>query len=115
MMEWAAQLRSQGVKTAMLSNMHAEMATRVREEFSWIRDFDGFVLSAEVGFAKPEPQIYQLCMEYLNVAANNALFIDDKPRNTRAAEQVGMAAICANSPESIREQLQERGWTGPLP
>jgi putative hydrolase of the HAD superfamily len=115
MLEWAVDLRRQGIKIAMLSNMHGEMATRVREEFTWLRDFDSLVLSAEVNYAKPEPQIYQLCLDGLKVAAGAALFIDDKPRNTAAAEQLGMAVVCADSPDTIRERLQEGGWTGPLP
>ena len=115
MLDWAAQLRSLGTKTAVLSNMHAEMAKSVREGFGWIRDFHCVVVSAEVGSAKPEPQIYQHCLDCLKVTASEALFIDDKPRNTRAAEELGMAAICADSPQAIRERLQTAGWKGPLP
>lgn len=115
MLNWAAQLRSHGTRTAVLSNMHADMVKSVRADSAWISDFDCFVLSAELGYAKPEPQIFQHCLECLKVPANEALFIDDKPRNTHAAEQLGMAAICADSPSAIRQQLQAAGWTGPLP
>jgi putative hydrolase of the HAD superfamily len=115
MLNWAAQLRSVGIQTAVLSNMHADMAKSVRAEFGWIRDFDCVILSAEIGSAKPEPQIYQRCLECLRLSAGEALFIDDKPRNTQAAAELGIAAICADSPESIREQLKQQGWTGPLP
>lgn len=115
MLNWAGQLRSQGIQTAVLSNMHDDMAKSIHAGFEWIRDFACFVLSAEVGFAKPDTEIFQLCLERLQVTANQALFIDDKPRNTRAAEELGMAAICADSPQSIREQLQAACWNGPLP
>ncbi len=115
MLKWTAELRRKGTQIAMLSNMHAEMSKRVREEFTWARDFDCVVLSAELGCAKPEPQIYQHTLDCLKATASEALFIDDKARNTQAAEQLGMATVCANSPESIRELLQEGGWTGPLP
>jgi len=115
MLEWAAQLRSQGVQTAVLSNMHADMVKSLRANLAWIRDFPCVVLSAEVGFAKPDAEIYQHCLTCLQVPAGEALFIDDKPRNTQAAEGLGIAAICAAAPERIREQLQEAGWSGPLP
>lgn len=115
MLHWAAQLRGEGIQTAVLSNMHADMTKSVRAEFTWIRDFDCFVLSAELGFAKPDREIFQHCLDCLKVQANEALFIDDKPRNTRAAEELGMAAICADSPESIRRELQATGWNAPLP
>jgi putative hydrolase of the HAD superfamily len=115
MIRWVEQLRAHGVHAAVLSNMHADMAAVVRESGTWISGFDCSVLSAELGFAKPDPQIFQHCLTCLNVAAGEALFIDDKERNTRAGEELGIAGICANSPETIREQLQEAGWTGPLP
>jgi putative hydrolase of the HAD superfamily len=115
MLSWAAELRRQGMQTAVLSNMHADMAKSVRAEFAWIRGFPCFVLSAEVGFAKPDREIFQHCLECLKLPADAALFIDDKERNTRAAEELGMAAICADSPESIRGRLQSARWSGPLP
>lgn len=115
MLDWAAQLRRDGIRTAVLSNMHADMARSVRAEFSWIGNFDCFLLSAEIGFAKPEPQIFQYCLECLKVAASDALFIDDKPRNAQAAEQLGMVGICADSPAAIREQLERAGWSTALP
>ena len=115
MLNWAAQLRAEGMQTAVISNMHMDLVKALREDFAWISDFSCFILSAEIGFAKPDPEIFQLCLDCLKVAAGEALFIDDKARNTRAAEQLGIAAICADSLQSIREQLQAAGWNGPLP
>ena len=115
MLRWAAQLRADGLQTAVLSNMHADMAKAVRAECAWIRDFHCFVLSAELGLAKPDAEIFQHCLDCLRVPANVALFIDDKERNTRAAEEFGLAGICADSLAAIREQLQAAGWNGALP
>ncbi len=115
MLRWAARLRGEGLQTAVLSNMHADMARVVRSEFVWAADFQCFVLSAELGFAKPDPEIFHHCLACLDVAANEALFIDDKERNTRAAEEIGLAGICANSPDAIQEQLKAAGWRGALP
>jgi putative hydrolase of the HAD superfamily len=115
MLRWAAELRLQHVQTAVLSNMHLDMAASVREHFGWISEFDCFSLSAELGMAKPDPRIFQHCLDCLKVAAAEAMFIDDKPQNTNAAEEVGIAGICANSAASIRGQLQAAGWHGPLP
>ena len=115
MLRWAGQLQARGFRTAVLSNMHEDMARGVRTDFAWVADFHCIALSAELGFAKPDPQIYEHCLTCLKVEANEALFIDDKERNTRGAEALGIAAICANTPESIRAKLQAAGWSGPLP
>ena len=114
MLDWARRLRNQGVQTAVLSNMHADMAKSVREQFGWIADFQCFALSAELGMAKPDPQIFQHCLDCLKVRAEEALFIDDKEQHTRAAEAMGIAGICAGSPEEIRTKLKAGGWDGPL-
>jgi len=115
MLQWAAELRASGLLTAVLSNMHLDMAAAVRSNQTWFEDFDCFVLSAELGLAKPDREIFQHCLECLKVATGEAIFIDDKQRNTQAAETLGIAAICADSPSSIREQLTSGGWNGPLP
>lgn len=115
MLRWAAALRRAGLLTAVLSNMHLDMAQAVRANQTWIDDFDCFVLSAELAMAKPDAEIYRHCLECLRVAASDAIFIDDKERNTLGAEAVGIGTICADSPSAIREQLQAGGWNGPLP
>lgn len=115
MLDWAENLRSRGIQTAVLSNMHADMAKAVRAEFAWIHNFDCFVLSAELGYAKPEPEIFQHCLDCLKVPASDALFIDDKPRNAQAAGQLGMVSICADTPAVICQRLLQVGWDGPLP
>ena len=115
MLQWASLLREHGLQTAVVSNMHADMARSLRENLGWISEFQCFVLSVEFGLAKPDARIFRHCLDCLQVAASETLFVDDKPQNTRAAEELGIAGICANSPESIREQLQAAGWAGPLP
>jgi putative hydrolase of the HAD superfamily len=115
MLQWAADLRASGLLTAVLSNMHLDMAKVVRSTSTWIEDFDCFVLSAELGMAKPDPEIFQRCLECLQIAPGEAIFIDDKQRNTQAAETLGMATLCADSASGIREQLMAGGWTAPLP
>lgn len=114
MLDWTARLRAQGVQTAVLSNMHADMVKSVREQ-DWISEFRCFVLSAELGVAKPDSRIYQHSLDCLGVSANEAIFIDDKAQNTSAAEELGIAGICADSPSAISERLRAAGWNGPLP
>ena len=115
MLRWAGELKAAGLRTAVLSNMHADMVAAVRSDLAWITDFDCFVLSAELHMAKPDPQIFRHCLECLKVEPNEAIFIDDRERNTRAAEAVGIIGICASSTTAIRQCLQAAGWDAPLP
>ena len=55
--------------------------------------FDERILSFEVGLVKPELEIYRLAAERLGVQAGECVFVDDRERNVRAAEEVGMRGI----------------------
>jgi putative hydrolase of the HAD superfamily len=72
MIAWLEALHESGLRTALLSNMHADMVAKVRGEFEWMRNFDCAVFSHEVRLAKPEPKIYQHCLKGLATRAQSA-------------------------------------------
>lgn len=55
--------------------------------------FDDMLISAEIGFAKPDARIYQAAMHNLQVLPNESVFLDDTLRNVEAAQKIGMHAI----------------------
>ncbi|HEX3815603.1 MAG TPA: HAD-IA family hydrolase [Mycobacteriales bacterium] len=55
--------------------------------------FDLVMISDIEGIGKPDPGIYRLAAERLNVTPAECLFVDDKIENVRGALDVGMAAI----------------------
>lgn len=114
MLRWVLELRSSGVKTAVLSNMHRDMARHVRAKCDWLADFDCVALSSELRLVKPDAEIYQYCLQQLAVAAGDALFLDDREANVRAAEALGITGIVARNTGQIRRDLQAIGFT-PLP
>ena len=64
--------------------------------------FDVIVISGEVGWDKPAPEIYTMTIEKLAVNADEVLFIDDIPAFTEAAAKMGMKTFTyVNVPESI--------------
>ena len=95
---------------AVLSNtFDPEMDILIAETHGLKDIFDVVVSSAKVGLAKPEPEIYQVTLDQLNVSPGEALFIDDMPRNTMAAEVLGIPSIVFESPAQLRRELQQRG------
>jgi len=106
MIAWLETLHQSGLRTALLSNMHADMVAKVRGEFEWMRNFDSAVFSHEVRLAKPEPKIYQHCLEGLGTAARETLFIDDREVNIAAARALGLAAIRFTSVPQLRAELE---------
>ncbi len=55
--------------------------------------FDAIVCSAEVGCAKPEPEIYALACRRLDVAPAACVFVDDHAPNVSAAAALGMRGV----------------------
>jgi putative hydrolase of the HAD superfamily len=111
MILWVQRLHAAGFKTAILSNMPTDMATHVRKNFEWISDFDHHIFSGEVRSVKPEPEIYQHCIEALGVQPSEALFIDDRDVNLEQARAAGIHGIRFQSVEQLREELQALGFT----
>ena len=69
--------------------------------------FDDLVISAEVGLAKPDPAIYKLALERLNVEADRTIFVDDFSHNIAAAAEIGMHAVhFANPDQAIADVNQ---------
>jgi putative hydrolase of the HAD superfamily len=106
MIAWLEALQQSGLRTALLSNMHADMVAKVRGEFDWIRKLDCAVFSHEVRLAKPELRIYQHCLEALGTNARETLFIDDREVNITAARTIGLAAIRFASVPQLRAELE---------
>jgi HAD superfamily hydrolase (TIGR01509 family) len=55
--------------------------------------FDTVVISSELGFIKPDPRIYEYALQQMDIAADEAIFIDDIARNADAASERGMHGV----------------------
>ncbi|MEE9215969.1 MAG: HAD family phosphatase [Anaerolineales bacterium] len=91
-----------GLKAQLLTGLISNAWLELREllESHWHIDdaFDDLVISAEVGLAKPDPAIYRLALERLDVDADRAVFVDDFRQNIAAATDIGMHAVHFTDP-----------------
>jgi len=79
-------------KTGLISNAWSDL--RGYMETQGIADaFDHLTISAEVGVAKPKPEIFHMALKQLEVSPNEAVFVDDFIENIEGARAVGMSAI----------------------
>lgn len=87
-------LRSQGYKTALLSNAGKNMPYELFSEQDLHGGlFDTYIVSSEQGIAKPNPAIFEAMADKLGVASSECVMIDDTPENCEGAEVAGMQAI----------------------
>lgn len=104
MWDWIDELRNLGKRIAMLSNMPRDLGEALKVRTDRLSNFDHVTLSYEVHAVKPEPAIYEHCLEGLGTPAEQSLFLDDRIANVQGAELVGIPAIQFTS----REELLQR-------
>ena len=115
MLAWQQQLKQHGLLTAILSNMGDNVLANIEREFLWIHNFDALVWSFQHQMAKPDPAIYRLVLEKLNVRPEESLFLDDKLVNIEAAQALGMHAIQFSTVDKLRADLVALGFDEQLP
>jgi putative hydrolase of the HAD superfamily len=93
MIELMRELKGRGLRMALLTNNVREWEPLWRTMVPIDDLFEVVVDSAFVGCRKPEPEIYEIILERLGVAAGGCLFIDDVEGNCEAARELGMAAV----------------------
>jgi putative hydrolase of the HAD superfamily len=89
---WRAR-RAEGYTTAIISNSFVGAREREEEAYRFSELTDLIVYSHEVGVMKPDPGIYELCLERLGMAPQEAVFVDDIEANCAAARALGMSAV----------------------
>jgi putative hydrolase of the HAD superfamily len=107
-LELAHDIRTHGVRTAILSNMPHDLLCQLRQLFDRLSGFEVQIWSCEHGIIKPDPAIYRLCLKQLNCEPQRVLFFDDRPRNVEAAQKLGMEAYVFES----AEQAAAIVWAG---
>ena len=98
----AAEFRRAGGRAAFLSNSGPEVMARVRARWALEARFDAVVISCEVGLSKPDPRIYQLCLERLALPAASTLFVDDRADNVESAARVGLRTLQFEGPDALQ-------------
>lgn len=93
------------MKTGLISNAWSGLRDYiVREKFD--DAFDYLIISAEVGVAKPEAEIFQIALKQLGVSPNEAVFVDDVLENVEACRKIGMNGIQFKDSQKVIKQIQ---------
>jgi HAD superfamily hydrolase (TIGR01509 family) len=101
------ELRKKGYKLYYLSNYPLDFFLDTKKIYSFFDLFDGGIISAEVKFSKPDPEIYNVLMGKYGLLPEESLFIDDNPQNVEAAVKLGMRGYCTGGEHDIEPGLKE--------
>ncbi len=89
-----------------LTNWSAETFPVALEQFSFLKLFDGIVVSGVEKMIKPDKKFFELLLNRYDIKAENCVFIDDNELNIAAANELGFHAIHFTSAESLRRELK---------
>jgi putative hydrolase of the HAD superfamily len=93
-----------GVRTGLISNSwgHGRYDRTLLPEL-----FDGVVISGEVGVRKPDPRIYELGAEAVDLPPSACVFVDDLRGNLKPARELGMATVHHVRAEQTIAELED--------
>ncbi len=101
MVALVAELKSRGFTVGLLSNTVPPTMSEIKRGGGY-EGFDFAILSCEVGYAKPQPGIYELALRSLpGLQADEVVFLDDQQRFLDPAAALGMRTMLVKSPAQI--------------
>lgn len=86
-------LKEKGYFVYILSNFHQPAFEYIKENWDFIREFDGEVVSCYYHYIKPEKEIYEVLLKKYNLLPEQTIFIDDVKENIEGAKKLGIDGI----------------------
>ena len=93
-------------RVALCSNAWSEFIQPILEEHQLSELFEAIEISSEVGYTKPDKEMYLAVTDALVVAPGDCVFIDDNQKNVAAAEALGMEGILFKSVADLQERIR---------
>ena len=100
------ELAARRVPLYALTNWSAESFHVARDRFAWLGRFRDILVSGEVGMKKPDPRIFRLLAQRIDLEPEAVAFIDDQPDNVAAGRALGFRAIRFTTPEMLRRTTE---------
>ncbi len=104
--DFAQNLRGQGIKTGIVSNVQKIVADKLRQLGNY-KDFAPVVLSYEIKTAKPDLDFYEFTIKSTNMKSEEIIFVDDKEECLAPARKLGMKTVLAVSPQQIVQDIKK--------
>lgn len=93
-------------KIGLLSNIDSGSMEKLFPEPQRSELFDVFVISGDIGIAKPTLEIFEIAATRLGLRPEECVMIDDLPKNVDAAKQVGMHGILFTTQYNLEQELE---------
>jgi HAD superfamily hydrolase (TIGR01509 family) len=101
-------LNRSGVISAVATSASEIRTVSTIERMGLAEHFEAIITAGDVAASKPDPTVYRLACERLNVAPVQALAFDDAPAGIKSAKSAGMRCIGVSN-NGFARQLLETG------
>lgn len=93
--------------TAIISNHIEDWFNYLRKEYRLDEIFEKIITSFDTGFAKPQKEIFLKALDILKIKPDDCIFIDDKEKNTKTAQDIGFKTILFSNDIDLRNEIQK--------
>jgi len=92
-LDFVTRMRNEGIKIGLATSNDRMILERVFINFDIQKYFDAIVTSDDVKINKPNPEIFSLCANKLNVDYDECVVFEDSQAGVDAANKIGMFVI----------------------
>lgn len=100
-------LAHRGVQVAIVSDFHVDLRPHL-DSLGLGHFISGFALSCEVGATKPDPSMFRVALEAVDVEPERCLMVGDNPTPDTGAAALGIATLILPLQRQSRPPLLER-------
>lgn len=102
-------LKEKGYFVYILSNFHKPAFEYIKDNWDFIREFNGDVVSCYYHYIKPEKEIYETLLKKYNLVPEETIFIDDVETNIEGAKKLGIDGIQLTDFRLLLQLLEKKG------
>ncbi|MFI1864763.1 MULTISPECIES: HAD-IA family hydrolase [Streptomyces] len=102
----AQSARAQGVRVGIFSNSLGREPYDVYAGYDLEQRYDRVVLSEDYRMRKPDPELYGVMLELMELPGEACVFVDDTARNLPPAGDLGVATVHATRPADTIAQVE---------
>jgi putative hydrolase of the HAD superfamily len=99
--------RAAGVKVGILSNSLGMEPYNPYDGYELDRHYDAVLLSEHYKMRKPDPAIYQIMLDLMDLPGEACVFVDDTAHNLPPAEALGITTILAADPDETVARIED--------
>lgn len=98
-------LKSLDYKIALVSNYTTNLRDKLVKQ-NIFDLFDEIIISAEVGYQKPNKEIFEVLFDRLNIKGEDVVFIDDTQNSLKYSGEIGYVPVLFTSNEKLKTELE---------